>query len=122
MVMPEGTCVLSRDIQFDSKCTECLSGNGMGMNSCHDIWSCLMNCTVDLESSGIDCMHVSSLTDFAFFIHENEVRDFHMFEGFEERINPEVVWFDWIADGNMASTSFVAVSVFSHPAECLQSV
>jgi hypothetical protein len=119
MIMPKGTCILSSNIQLNSKRTECLSGNRMSMDSSHDIGSRLMNCTVDLESSGINSVHISSLTDVAFFVYKHEIRDFHEFERFEERIDPEMVWFDGIADGNMACTSLVTVSVFSHPSEGL---
>lgn len=64
-------------------------------------------------------MHISSFADFAFFVYEDEVRDFHVFEGFEEGIDPEVVGFYWIANGDVACSSFIAVAVFSHPSEGL---
>ena len=91
----------------------------MSVDSSDDIRSSLMNGAMDLESSGINSMHISSLTDFAFLIYKNEVRDFHMFERFEERVDPEMVVFNWVPDRDMACSSFIAVTVCSHPSEGL---
>jgi hypothetical protein len=119
MVIPKRTGILGGNVQFDAKSAECLSGNGVSVDSSIDIRSSLMNRAVDLESRGVDGVHIASLADFAFLVYENEVRDFHVFEGFEERIDPEMVGFDRVADRDVACPSFVAITVFSHPAEGL---
>jgi len=91
MVIPERTSILSTNIQGNAESTESFSGNAVRMTSRNDIWSRLMNCTMNQESSSINSMHVSAFTDFALLIHENEIGYFHVFEALEERIDPEVV-------------------------------
>jgi len=117
MIMPEKASVLSRDVQFNSQTTECLPRNAVSMASSNDIRSRLMNSTVNHESSSINSMHISPFRNFTVLIHKNEIRHFHVLEGFEEWIDPEVVGQDGIANRDVAGTSFVTIALSTHPSE-----
>src|SRR5271169_398676 len=103
--MPECTSVLSADIQVDTQCTECLSSNTMRMNRGNDVRSRLMNSTVDHESSRVDSMHIPTFTNFTLLIDENEIGGSNGFERSENRVDPEMIVFDGIADRNVACST-----------------
>src|SRR5579859_7557977 len=92
------------------------------MNSSDNIRSRLMNSTVNHKPSSINSMHISAFNNFAFFIDENEIGNFQVSERFEDRVDPEMIGFDRIPDRDVTSTTFVAVSLHTHPAERLLSV
>lgn len=85
----------------------------MSMTRGDDIGSRLMNGAVNLESSSIDGVHISALTNLAPLIHENEIGYFHVLEALEERIDPEVVHQNGVANRDVTSTGLVAVTVLT---------
>ena len=113
VVVPESTSILSTNVQRNAERTERLTRNTMGMTRGDDIGPRLMNGAVNLESSSIDGMHISALTNLALFIHENEIGYFHVLEALEEWIDPEVARQNGVADRDVTCTGLVAVTVFT---------
>jgi len=118
--MPKSTSILSTDIQFNAQRTERFSGNTVCVDRGNNVRSRLMNGAVDHESGRVDCMHIPTFTDLALLVHENEIRGSDGLERAENRIDPEMIQLDGIADRNVTCSALVTVTVLTHPAEGLE--
>lgn len=95
----------------------------MTMHRGNDIGSRLMHRRMNSKARRINGMHISLRLHNTIFIDQTQVLRLHVGETPRKGIDPEQMWFDGIADGNVATGAFVVVPVHSEPAEagCLNS-
>jgi hypothetical protein len=122
VIIPEGTSILSADIQFNTECAKCLAGDTVRVNGSDDIRSRLVNCAVDTKPSSINCMHIPPFNNLPIFIDKNKVRDFNVLEVLEQRVDPKMVGQDWITDRNVTGTTFITPTLLTQVTKSLKSM
>ena len=72
---------------------------------------------VDGEAGRVDGVHVALGLHDALLVDEAEVRRLHVAEGLAEGVDPEVVGFEGVADGDVPARALVVVPVLAEPAD-----
>jgi len=122
MIVVEAAGVLVDRLQLATECRESLRRQAVAMYCGDDIRSSLVDCSMDSEACGIDGVHVAFGLHNALLIDETEVFRPHVFEGLTERVDPKMVRFDGVADGDMTSRSLVIVAIQTKPPNASRSV
>lgn len=73
VVVVEGARILCDDIQRSAKGTEASTVDAVAVRCGVDVWTCLMNGTVDHEGCRVEKPHRAPVDDFALFIHLDEI-------------------------------------------------
>lgn len=105
MILIEPQTVLRNHVQLPPKYRERLPIHAMCMARRVDIRPCFVDLAVDRKGGGIDGLIADD--DLALFVDENKVRDRDQREVFGQRVEPEVVGEDGIANGDVACDAFV---------------
>jgi hypothetical protein len=103
----ESTRVLCDDIQRTTQTAETSSVDAVAMGCSVDVRTALMNGGVDHVRRGIEQLHRASFENFTLFANAYEIGSLDEGEGDSERIDPESVWFDRIAKGDMSRNTFI---------------
>ena len=71
-------------------------------------------------TSRVDTMHTPTLSinQGAFLVHQTQIFRPHPSKALAVWVDPEVVWVDWISDGDVSAGAFVVVAIETEPAEC----
>ena len=121
VVVVEAAGVLVDGLELAAEGAEGLRRQAVAVHGGDDVGPGLVYRDVDAEAGRVDGVHVAfavlGLDGDALFVDEAEVVRPEVREGFAERVDPEVVGEDGVADGDVAAGAFVIVPVEAEPAE-----
>lgn len=89
----------------------------MAVNRSDHIRSRLVDRKMDRVASRVDSVHITLRLHDAVLIDQTQIVGLYVLERFAERVDPEMIRFNWISNSDMTASAFIVVAVLAQPSD-----
>lgn len=115
-VVVERARVLRDDVDRASERAESTTVDGVGVRGAHDVWPGRVHGRVDHVGGHVEQAAGPAVDHLTVMVHQDQIRGLDLAKGHAERVHPEVVRLDGVAERDVAGDAFV-VALLAEDAE-----